>query len=51
MTCFAVGNLVGLGCDRFDFCGWVGVWCCWECDLGVFVFDLYDSDVFVVSVR
>ena len=34
LSCFAVGNRVGLGCDWFGFCGWVGAWGCWECGLG-----------------
>ena len=43
LSCFAVGNLVGLGCDWFGLCGWVGVWCCWECCRGWLFF--YGSDV------
>ena len=49
LSCFAVGNLVGLGCDWFGFCGWVGVWCCWECCLGCVFFLWFGC--FVLSVR
>ena len=30
------GNPVGRECDWSVFCGWVGVWFCWDCGLGFF---------------